>query len=156
MRSRRSVWFWLQLALTLAVCAFLIVPIGLSMLAGVTVAALVAGHLFVVPALHDFYDLQPAADEVARAQGAGRPVAYVGKYHAQFQYLGRLRQPIDALQRNEVREWFAAHPTGILIFAERRAAPDPGTPVFRQPFRSRELQNWQRDEALKSPDRFLP
>jgi hypothetical protein len=36
MRSRRSVWFWLQLALTLAVCAFLIVPIGLSMLAGVT------------------------------------------------------------------------------------------------------------------------
>lgn len=127
-----------------------------SMLAGVTVAALVAGHLFIVPALHDFYDLQPAADEVARAQGAGRPVAYVGKYHAQFQYLGRLRQPIDALERNEVREWFAAHPTGILIFAERRAAPDPGTPVFRQPFRSRELQIWQRDEALKSPDRFLP
>lgn len=36
MRARRSVWFWLQLALTLAVCVFLIVPIGLSMLAGVT------------------------------------------------------------------------------------------------------------------------
>ncbi len=36
MRKRRSIWFWLQLAFTLAVCAFLIVPIVLSMLAGVT------------------------------------------------------------------------------------------------------------------------
>jgi len=36
MHKRRSIWFWLQLAFTLAVCAFLIVPIVLSMLAGVT------------------------------------------------------------------------------------------------------------------------
>lgn len=36
MRSRRSIWFWLQLAFTLGVCAFLIVPVVLSMLAGVT------------------------------------------------------------------------------------------------------------------------
>ena len=36
MRMRRSIWFWLQLVFTLAVCAFLIVPIVLSMLAGVT------------------------------------------------------------------------------------------------------------------------
>lgn len=158
-----------SLPLGVGICGVIVLLLGLallrwarddlqrmaSMLAGVTVAALVAGHLFIVPALHDFYDLQPAADEVARAQAAERPVAYVGKYHAQFHYLGRLRQPIDALERNEIAAWFASHPTGILIFAERRAAPDPGTPVFRQPFRSRELQIWERDEALKSPDRFL-
>ncbi len=36
MRRRRSIWFWLQLAFTLCVCAFLIVPVVLSMLAGVT------------------------------------------------------------------------------------------------------------------------
>ena len=36
MRARRSIWFWLQLAFTLCVCAFLIVPVVLSMLAGVT------------------------------------------------------------------------------------------------------------------------
>ena len=36
MRARRSIWFWLQLGFTLCVCAFLIVPVVLSMLAGVT------------------------------------------------------------------------------------------------------------------------
>ena len=36
MRTRRSMWFWLQLAFTLGVCAFLIVPVVLSMLAGIT------------------------------------------------------------------------------------------------------------------------
>lgn len=36
MHMRRSIWFWLQLAFTLCVCAFLIVPVVLSMLAGIT------------------------------------------------------------------------------------------------------------------------
>jgi putative spermidine/putrescine transport system permease protein len=34
--ARRSIWFWPLLAFTIAVCAFLIVPVGMSMLAGVT------------------------------------------------------------------------------------------------------------------------
>ena len=33
---RRPLRYWLQLAVTLAVCAFLVIPIGLSILAGVT------------------------------------------------------------------------------------------------------------------------
>jgi putative spermidine/putrescine transport system permease protein len=33
---RRSIWFWPLLAFTVVVCAFLIVPVGMSMLAGVT------------------------------------------------------------------------------------------------------------------------
>jgi putative spermidine/putrescine transport system permease protein len=36
MKNRKTVLFGLQLAFTLAVCAFLVVPVGLSMLAGVT------------------------------------------------------------------------------------------------------------------------
>jgi len=36
MIMRRSAWFWPQLGLTLLVCAFLIVPVLMSMLAGVT------------------------------------------------------------------------------------------------------------------------
>ena len=36
MAARRHAAFWLQLAFTLAVCAFLIVPVGLSILAGLT------------------------------------------------------------------------------------------------------------------------
>nr|HMS80693.1 ABC transporter permease [Burkholderiaceae bacterium] len=35
-RARRSPTFWALLAFTLAVCAFLVVPVVLSMLAGVT------------------------------------------------------------------------------------------------------------------------
>jgi putative spermidine/putrescine transport system permease protein len=34
--NRRGIAFWLQLAFTLLVCAFLLVPVGMSMLAGVT------------------------------------------------------------------------------------------------------------------------
>lgn len=36
MSTRRSIWFAAQLAFTLGVCAFLVVPVALSMLAGVT------------------------------------------------------------------------------------------------------------------------
>jgi len=36
MKNRKTLLFGLQLAFTLAVCAFLVVPVGLSMLAGVT------------------------------------------------------------------------------------------------------------------------
>jgi putative spermidine/putrescine transport system permease protein len=35
-RSVRSATFWLLLAFTLGVCAFLVVPVRMSMLAGVT------------------------------------------------------------------------------------------------------------------------
>lgn len=35
-KPRRSAWFWAQLAFTLLVCAFLIVPVFMSMMAGVT------------------------------------------------------------------------------------------------------------------------
>ena len=34
--AHRSIWFWPLLAFTIVVCAFLIVPVGMSMLAGVT------------------------------------------------------------------------------------------------------------------------
>lgn len=36
MRKRKPLRYWLQLAVTLAVCAFLVVPVGMSVLAGVT------------------------------------------------------------------------------------------------------------------------
>ncbi len=36
MTQRRSVVFWLLLAFTLFVCAFLVVPVAMSMMAGVT------------------------------------------------------------------------------------------------------------------------
>ncbi|HZX70496.1 MAG TPA: glycosyltransferase family 39 protein [Rhodanobacter sp.] len=70
------------------------------------------------------FDLQPAADLLARAQTQGRPVANVEKYDGQFHFLGRLTAPITSLAGpREGRIWAAAHPSGMLVIYASHPAP---------------------------------
>ncbi|MDR2239292.1 MAG: glycosyltransferase family 39 protein [Zoogloeaceae bacterium] len=80
------------------------------------------------------YDTQPLAREVRKLQQGGVAVANDGRYHAQYQFFGRLEQPVDELKtRAEIQPWFERHPDGVLIFYGQ---PQPGeTPLFSQPYR---------------------
>lgn len=83
------------------------------------------------------YDMTPMARELARQQALGRSVAYVGKYHAQYQFAGRLNQPLLALPRQELADWLEGHPEGVaVVFIDGTVDPAPFHPLFSHAYRS--------------------
>jgi hypothetical protein len=111
--------------------------------------------LFAGPALAHLYDLREPAQRIRAALDAGKPVAHIGKYHGQFQYLGRLEVPLDVIDGNEVIAWFDAHPDGVAVYLHRRRDDiEEGTPLHVQPFRGRWLALWDRAGASLSPEMF--
>jgi len=108
-------------------------------------AVILAG---VVPAFVPHSDPGPAARHVAAMQAGKLPLAFLGKYHAQYNFAGRLRTPIEILDHHELRAWLAAHPQGRVLTVERtRAAEGEAGAEFQWPFRGAWLQLW-RGEAL--------
>jgi 4-amino-4-deoxy-L-arabinose transferase-like glycosyltransferase len=132
----------------LAAAALLLAPAARAPLRR---ACLVTGLLFTLAfatvyvgamqALGPRYDLRPAAAQVAQAQAAGAPVAYVGRYHAQFSFLGRLRQPLAELRGYQLPDWAAAHPDGYVVVG-CEGEPKPPAGIFQQPYRSGSLRLW--------------
>lgn len=92
-------------------------------------------------ALTPGYRLTALAQHIAAAQAHGAPVAHVGKYHAQFQFLGRLQRPLTELHGEHLPAWTAAHPDGYVIYPCRRWRPPPSG-VYGQPYRNGALRLW--------------
>ncbi|MFA6230708.1 MAG: glycosyltransferase family 39 protein [Rhodanobacter sp.] len=90
------------------------------------------------------FDLQPAADLIARAQSQGRAVANLEKYDGQFHFLGRLTAPITSLASpQEGRIWAAAHPSGMLVTYTSHPAPgDPQCALYFHAFRGVWMGIW--------------
>jgi hypothetical protein len=107
----------------------------------VFVFAFAAFYVGAMQALGPRYDLRTAAAQVAAAQGAGAPVAHIGRYHAQFSFLGRLREPVVQVRGWQLPEWAAAHPTGYVIVGCDDETPPPAG-IYQQPYRSGSLRIW--------------
>jgi 4-amino-4-deoxy-L-arabinose transferase-like glycosyltransferase len=133
---------------TLTAAALLLVAIGRQPVRSATCAA---GLVFVLAfagfyggvmqALGPRYDLAAAAARVAQAQAAGAPVAYVGRYHAQLSFLGRLRHPLAELRGGQLADWVARHRNGYLV-VECDGEPAPPAGVYQQPYRGGSLRLW--------------
>ena len=114
------------------------------LIAALAASTIVMVHMAAAPAFSLAYDLEPAAKRVKAWQDQGRPVAYIGKYHGEFQFLGRLSQPVVALQKmDDGKTWAAANPTGMVIATLRKndlnALP---APVSVQPYRGKVMAFW--------------
>jgi 4-amino-4-deoxy-L-arabinose transferase-like glycosyltransferase len=112
-------------------------------------AVLIAG---VIPAFVPYSDPGPAARHLAALQEAKVPLAHLGKYHAQYNFAGRLRAPIEILDLADVKGWVAAHPAGQVIVVERTRhggkdgagpATAEGGPEYQAPFRGAWVQVWR-------------
>ncbi len=114
--------------------------LSFAVLAGVAIIG--AG---VIPAFVPYSDPGPAARYLAALQEAKLPLAHLGKYHAQYNFAGRLRTPIEILDHHELRAWVAGHPAGRVMTVERERAESG--PEYQWPFRGAWLQLW-RGEAL--------
>jgi 4-amino-4-deoxy-L-arabinose transferase-like glycosyltransferase len=97
------------------------------------------------------YQLQPPARIVAAAQQAGRPVAFVGFYQAEFSFLGRLAAPIDSIEAAQGPAWVQAHPHGLVVGRSKRIEVLDAPVVLHQPYRGGELLII--DAAVAQPER---
>ena len=79
------------------------------------VADLIVLQFTLVQSLRPFYDIKPMALAIKAVQDEGGRVANDAKYHAQYQFLGRLEAPLDELQGNELAPWLEAHPDGYVV-----------------------------------------
>ncbi len=66
-------------------------------------------------ALSQDFDLRPAAQAIASLQGEGRQVCYVGKYHGEFTYLGRLYEPLRIINTNQIHEILKRDPATAIV-----------------------------------------
>ena len=106
----------------------------------------------VIPAFVPYSDPGPAARHLAGLQARQLPLAHLGKYHAQYNFVGRLRAPIEILDPPEVKGWVAAHPSGQVITIERGRYEAKGGagPEYQAPFRGAWVQVWRGDALLEA------
>jgi len=133
-------WWWGRASLSRSVAA----------IAGMTAVAVVTAHLVAHPLLAEAHDLTTVSRRLGALQAAGHPLANYGKYHGQYQFLGRLAAPIDVIEDADVPAWTAAHPDGLIIayYRERPVSLAPRM-VFR--FRGKWLAVWTAATAGRDP-----
>jgi hypothetical protein len=112
-------------------------------LASISAFAVLALHLAAAPILASRYDLAPMARDLASFQQSGKRIAYFGKYHGQFHFLGRMAEPISAigLEKDDEAAFLAAHPDGVVV-ARYRNVPDVAVPLLTYPFRGYTYAVW--------------
>jgi 4-amino-4-deoxy-L-arabinose transferase-like glycosyltransferase len=108
-------------------------------MAAASVLSVALAYLVFVRPLSPAYDVGPLARKIAEWQAAGRAVVHDGVYHAQYQFAGRLGQPIEELSTHgEARRWLEAHPDGaIVLYFRPPFDPTPLGPLVAQRYRGR-------------------
>jgi len=93
----------------------------------------------------DTYDLHPVARVLAATQEAGRPIAHHGKYHGQFQFIGRLERPLEVVQLPaDLWLWAERHPEGsVVVYSYRPLEHASAVPQVMQKFKGRYVYVWR-------------
>jgi hypothetical protein len=86
------------------------------MLGALMAALLVFAHGSVIPQAQSRFDLREVSRTLGALERAGHPLAFVGTYRGQFQFMGRLKRVPDLLEDHEAaRAWAARHPSGVIV-----------------------------------------
>jgi len=138
--------YWMGLPLGIAL--YLVIrPLGRRVapvlgLTGMMVGFVVALHLAAAPYLARSFDMHALSEKIGEMQQDGFDVAFVGKYHGTFQFLGRLEKPIAELTTDRghgLDEWVQAHPRAKVITLWKQPVPDHGAVDFVQDFRGHNM-----------------
>jgi len=150
--AQMSVWW----GLGLIALGMLVMRLPRQPLQRLVPATLVAGTLSLVilsvalaGVAKRAYDLSEVARRIAEYQSSGHPVLNVGKYHGQYQFLGRLTHPLDqADSKKSVLDWVASHPDGYVIIYGRSREDVPAEADYAQLYRGDSLSLWSAKAAL--------
>ena len=114
-------------------------------------------HAAVTPLIRAQFDFTPTARLIGDAQRRGTEVAFLGEYQLQFQFAGRLRDPIHVVDAAGARSWSEAHPRDLIVVNTLDPWTLPGPqPVTQQRFRKRWIQVWQAGDWRGLPAQQLP
>ena len=157
--------FPVQLAWSLPVAGFAMLLVGvamlrwrrLPMLAGGVLVATALVHAGLTPLIREQFDFSPTAHVLGEAQRAGKRIAYLGEYQVQFQFAGRLREPLAVVDETEARAWAEQHPRDLIVVNTREAWSSPGAqPLTQQRFRKRWIQVWRAGDWRGLPAQQIP
>ena len=111
------------------------VSVGLTSLLGVYIAIGVR--------YADAYDVEPMATTLSTLQHQGVVVANVGRYHGQYQFYGRLRQPLAVIRDETTWKAFVRdNPRGYVVSYSRHIPSATMTPLQAEKFRSEYALLW--------------
>ena len=142
----------------LALMALVFTPIRSGMMMRVSILSLLSTtfvislHLSVKPVLDDRFNLKSVSKKIGVWQRSGIEFAFVGKYHGQFNFMGRLEKPIYSigLQDSDMDDWFTANPQGRVIIVVGREHKNVPT-HHEQSYRGRSLVIIDTAEAVANP-----
>jgi len=101
------------------------------------------------------FDLRPPGRQIAHLQALGYPVAWLGKYHGQFQFIGRLRKRIEPLpDKAAMQRWLQAHRQGYVLVSNKKSLQQLPAGVWGWPYRGGSLILWPAAALLSTPDRL--
>jgi 4-amino-4-deoxy-L-arabinose transferase-like glycosyltransferase len=102
--------------------------------------------LFSGNAFFDSYDLRAISQVIKVKQDAGYSILHYGKYHGQYQFIGRLTQPLVALETAGAIDEFAANhdKVALITYEPRTEAINLEDIYFQQPFRSKKVVLWNK------------
>ncbi|MFQ5755003.1 MAG: ArnT family glycosyltransferase [Acidiferrobacterales bacterium] len=124
-----------------------VVPVALA-----SVGAIVLIQVGVFRTVTAAIDVKPAASFLAALQQDNVPVAHVSKYDGQYQFLGRLRKPLDVIEGPDLAAWIKDHPRGyVLLYVDDAGWTIRPQPEFIQPYRGRWLAIVPGEQALSLP-----
>ncbi|HUX31880.1 MAG TPA: glycosyltransferase family 39 protein [Thiobacillus sp.] len=89
-------------------------------------------QLAAMRSIDPLYDIKPMAQAIKQVQDEGRPVANAARYHAQYQFLGRLEAPLVELQGAELAPWLAEHPEAYAVIYLKSRQELDGFPVLHK------------------------
>lgn len=108
---------------------------------------------YVSPGAARNYDMHPLAQAIRQQQMQGVPVANLGKYHAQYQFAGRLEQPLTQLGLSDLYAWLQKNPQGAVVVyvGGKQALPES---IFSQPYRGETAVLLSADQIRRQPYLF--
>jgi 4-amino-4-deoxy-L-arabinose transferase-like glycosyltransferase len=110
-------------------------------------------QVYVSPGATPSYDMNPMGQAIKALQEQGTPVANLGKYHAQFQFAGRLEQPLAQLNPGELPAWLEKNPHGAVVVYLSRKQELPAS-LFSQPYRGKTAVLLNAEQAGMLPELF--
>lgn len=114
-------------------------------------AAFLAVIAFSGNAFFDRYDIRAISQVLNEKQKEGYSIVHFGKYHGQYQFLGRLTEPLVSLgSKKEISEYAVNHKNIALITYESRTEVINDEDIyFQQPFRNKKVVLWNMNGITK-------
>jgi len=115
-----------------------------------TLILVLTSHFGILRAMGPYYEVAGIGELIGRAQRAGKTIAFDGKYRGEFNFVGRLEQPILEIGRYTGRTWLVEHPEALLV-KRSDVHPEQGDlgVLCWQGYRTNFLVLW--DTAAKDP-----